>query len=158
MKTALVKDIGRLLKGKRWRLAVAESCTGGALASAITDIPGASEYFERGVVTYSNASKTDLLGVRAGTLKKFGAVSGVAAKEMAEGMRERSGADIALAVTGIAGPGGGGKEKPVGTVYIALATARKTQTKHFCFKGSRLKFKKSVVEAALGWVQKELTK
>lgn len=156
MKTRLAKEIGRLLKKKGWRLSLAESCTGGALASAITDLPGTSEYFEAGVVTYSNQSKSDFLGVRPDTLKKFGSVSGAVAKAMAEGMRKRSGAEVVLAVTGIAGPGGGTEAKPVGTVYIALATAKKCEAKHFRFEGGRLKFKKSVVKAALVWLQKEL--
>lgn len=158
----IAQEIGKLLKKKGWRLSVAESCTGGAIADAITNVPGSSEYFECGVVVYSNESKRALLGVRPATLQKHGAVSEAAACAMADGVRRRCGADIGLAVTGIAGPGGGTKEKPVGTVFLALAlasdTAASTQTsaKHFCFPQGRLKFKKSVVAAALDWLRKEL--
>lgn len=136
-------------------LSVAESCTGGALANAITDVPGASRYFKGGVVAYSNALKIDLLGVSRATLKKYGAVSGRVAKEMAEGIRRRCKTDYGIGVTGIAGPTGGTKEKPVGTVYIALASSKKTGVKRFCFSQGRLQFKKSVVAAALGWFRKE---
>ncbi|MDO8527977.1 MAG: CinA family protein [Deltaproteobacteria bacterium] len=150
--------VGELLLERKETLSTAESCTGGALANAITNIPGASGYFEQGVVTYSNRSKVDLLGVKEATLKKFGAVSEQVAKEMAEGMRKKSGTTYALAVTGIAGPSGGTKEKPVGTVYIALATPQKTEVKSFCFSHSRLEFKQLVVEATLDWLRQVLTK
>lgn len=159
----IAQKIGALLKKKGWRLAVAESCTGGALCDAITNVPGSSEYFLGGVVAYGNDLKREWVGVRAATLKKFGAVSESVAGEMAQGMLRRSGApnsggaDVALAVTGIAGPGGGTKEKPVGTVFIALTTAGKTEVKHFCFPGDRLEFKRRVVAEALSWLQKELS-
>lgn len=165
----IVQEIGALLKKRGWRLALAESCTGGALADAITNASGSSEYFEGGVVAYSNTFKIGLLGVNKNTLKKFGAVSESVAREMACGVLRRGGvlkqggAEVALAVTGIAGPGGGTKEKPVGTVFIALAmagaggtAAKKTEVKHFCFPGSRLEFKRRVVEEALRWLKQEL--
>jgi nicotinamide-nucleotide amidase len=116
----------RLLTERGETLVLAESCTGGHIANRITDVPGASAAFLCGLVTYSNEAKQDLLGVRAGTLAEHGAVSEPVAREMAEGARARFHADYALAVTGIAGPDGGTEEKPVGTVFIALATPRHT--------------------------------
>ena len=116
----------QLLTERGATLALAESCTGGYIANQITDVPGASAVLLAGMVTYSNAAKESLLGVRAETLAAHGAVSEATVREMAEGARARTGADYALAVTGIAGPGGGTEAKPVGTVFIALATARHT--------------------------------
>lgn len=110
-----------LLNERRQTLALAESCTGGFTANQITNVPGASEIFLGGIVAYSNAVKQKFLGVRAETLKRHGAVSEAVAREMAEGAQKKFGADFAIAVTGIAGPGGGTKSKPVGTVFIALA-------------------------------------
>jgi len=109
------------LTKRKKNLALAESCTGGFIANEITNVPGASEIFPGGIVAYSNAVKQKFLGVRPETLKKHGAVSEAVACEMAEGARKKFGADFAIAVTGIAGPGGGTKGKPVGTVFIALA-------------------------------------
>jgi len=114
-------EVGRLLHRHGKTLAVAESCTGGLIASRLTDIPGSSEYFERGVVSYSPASKTALLGVSPGLIRDHGVVSPEVARAMAEGIRQRSGTTFGLAATGIAGPTGGTPEKPVGLVCIALA-------------------------------------
>lgn len=111
--------LGRHLIARRWQLALAESCTGGGIAQAITDVPGSSAWFDRGFVTYSNASKIDMLGVQPSTLRQAGAVSEETALEMAAGALAHSRADLVLAVTGIAGPDGGTPDKPVGTVYIA---------------------------------------
>jgi nicotinamide-nucleotide amidase len=122
---------GRLLKEKKMTVCTAESCTGGYLAHLITSVPGASEYFLGSVVAYAYQAKIDLLGVSAGTLKQYGAVSEATVKEMAEGARNRFGADYALAVSGVAGPGGGTPEKPVGTVWIALAAPGKTEAQKF---------------------------
>src|SRR5882757_8306114 len=117
------ENIVRLLSTQKKTLALAESCTGGGIANRITNVPGASEIFLGGVVSYSNVAKETLLGVSAGSLAAHGAVSETVAREMAMGAREKFGADFAIAVTGIAGPGGGTVEKPVGTVFIALAGA-----------------------------------
>jgi nicotinamide-nucleotide amidase len=112
-----------LCRERRLTLATAESCTGGLIAACFTEIAGASDVFERGFVTYSNRAKEELLGVNAQTLALFGAVSNETALEMAAGARERAKTDIAIAVTGIAGPGGGSAEKPVGLVHLAVAAS-----------------------------------
>lgn len=118
-------------------IAVAESCTGGLVASKLTDIPGISAVFDRGLVTYSNRSKVQLLGVRQETLDRYGAVSEQTAREMAEGVRKNSGTDLGLSITGIAGPGGGTPEKPVGLVYAALAHKDGVVCKELKLWGSR---------------------
>lgn len=152
--TSLAKVVGELLLQQKATLSLAESCTGGAMATAITDISGSSEYFERGVVVYSNRSKTELLGVKKETLEKFGAVSEKTAKEMAEGIRKVANTTYSLSVTGIAGPTGGAfDEKPVGTVYIALATPKSTEVKQYCFQRERLEFKQLVTATALNWLR-----
>jgi nicotinamide-nucleotide amidase len=115
------ETVGRLLREREMTLAVAESCTGGLIGHRITDVPGSSAYFLLGVATYSNGAKEGVLGVRAGTLREHGAVSTQTAEEMAEGVRRLAGADLGVSTTGIAGPGGGTADKPVGTVCIAVA-------------------------------------
>ena len=117
----MISKIGRLLSSRGGKLAVAESCTGGLLGKLITDLPGSSNYFWGGIISYSNEAKQIILGVKEETLKTYGAVSRETAREMAQGMLKTSGADFALSITGIAGPDGGSSEKPVGLVYIALA-------------------------------------
>ena len=131
----------RLLTRGKKNLALAESCTGGCIAHRITNVPGASKIFPGGVVAYSNEVKQKNLGVRLETLKKHGAVSEAVAREMAEGARKKFGADFAIAVTGIAGPGGGTKARPVGTVFIALAGDFETVVvkKLNCFERERFK-------------------
>jgi nicotinamide-nucleotide amidase len=117
----LARRVGAALKARHFMLATAESCTGGWIAQAVTSVPGSSAWFERGFVTYSNAAKKELLGVRARTLARHGAVSEAAAREMAAGALAKSRAQVALAVTGVAGPDGGTRAKPVGTVCFAWA-------------------------------------
>ena len=126
--------IGRELRERGWMIATAESCTGGLVARALTETAGSSHWFERGFVTYSNQSKADLLGVQAATLERHGAVSEPTAGEMAEGALDRSRAQIALAITGIAGPGGAVPGKPVGTVcfgFACIEADRRVETLHF---------------------------
>lgn len=130
---ALVHSISLQLVARQWRLCTAESCTGGLIAAACTDLAGSSDWFERGIVSYSNASKCELLGVPADTIAAHGAVSSAVAEAMARGALSHSHAQVALAVTGVAGPAGGSVEKPVGTVWFgwALPHARWTAMQRF---------------------------
>ncbi len=146
-----------LLRSRKKSLVLAESCTGGLIANRITDIPGASEIFLGGVVSYANSAKEKFLGVRAETLRQHGAVSEAVAKEMAVGAREKFSADFALAVTGIAGPSGGTAEKPVGTVFIALATAAGVGAKKFLNVWERATFKQVTATQALEWLRQTLS-
>src|SRR6185437_10406301 len=130
MTDVLETKIVRWLTDRKQTLAVAESCTGGYISHRLTNVPGASTVFLSGIVTYSNAAKQTFLGVRAETLERYGAVSESVAREMAEGARQAIRADYAIATTGIAGPGGGTPEKPVGTVFIAVATPSETVVLH----------------------------
>jgi nicotinamide-nucleotide amidase len=148
---ALATRVGRRLKAKKRLLVSAESCTGGWVAQVVTSIPGSSAWFERGFVTYSNAAKRELLGVKAATLKKHGAVSEETAREMARGALARSKGNLALAVTGIAGPGGGSRDKPVGTVCFAWAYKKQLRSETRRFPGERESVRrKSVVRALQG--------
>lgn len=133
----LEQVIGRILKENHKTIAVAESCTGGMIANRLTNISGSSQYFKMGIVTYCNESKSAILGVEENTLKKYGAVSKETALEMAEGVRKISGCDIGLSSTGIAGPLGGSKLKPVGTIYIGLSLDGFSETYHKVFTGNR---------------------
>lgn len=146
----------KLLSARHETLAMAESCTGGFISHRITNVPGSSEVFLNGLVTYSTESKQRLLGVRDATLTGHGAVSEPTAREMAEGVRRQSKADYGLAVTGIAGPGGGTVEKPVGTVFIALATAERTVVNHQVLRYDRETFKFVVSQQALDFVRREI--
>lgn len=148
--------VGGLLKKKGCKIATAESCTGGMIANMLTNIPGASDWFDRGVVSYSNESKIEILKVKKETIQKFGAVSEECAKEMAEGAKRISGASFGLAVTGIAGPTGGSKNKPIGTVHIALASDRGTRHVHYCHPRDREIFKVLVAYEALEMLRREL--
>ncbi len=143
---------GRLLIKKRMSLSIAESCTGGLIADRITNVPGSSRYFDRGIITYSNKSKIAELGVDKELIKKYGAVSRPVALAMAKGMLKKSGSDIAIAVTGIAGPAGGRKKKPVGLVYIALARKGKALCVERHFAGSRRDIKNQTATAALALI------
>ena len=149
MKNNLSKNIGKKLRKNKETLAVAESCTGGFLGSVITEVAGSSDYFLGGVIVYKNKVKNELLGVPLSDLKKYGAVSEVVAKKMAQGIRRRLKATYGLAITGIAGPGGGSKEKPVGLVFIALSSVARTICKNYIFTGSRSKIRQQAVEKAL---------
>ena len=148
--------VGKLLKEKGWKLALAESCTGGLVAHRITAVPGSSDYFERGVVTYSNRSKTELLGVSPDLLKKHGAVSAEVAGAMAEGVEKNSGVEIGLSTTGIAGPAGGTPEKPVGLVYFGLATKEGAFTREELLFGGRERIKVFASAVALDWLRRYL--
>jgi nicotinamide-nucleotide amidase len=146
----------RLLTQRKRTLALAESCTGGNLAHRLTNVPGASAVFLGGVVSYANSAKETLLGVRAETLRQHGAVSEAVAREMAAGARARFGSDFALAVTGIAGPAGGTVEKPVGTVFIALASAGGVEVEHRLNPWDRVTFKDVTGTQALEQLRKKL--
>ena len=139
----------RLLTRQGKTLALAESCTGGFIANQITNVPGASEIFPGGIVAYSNDAKKKFLGVRAKTLAGHGAVSEAVARAMAEGALKKFGADFAIAVTGIAGPGGGTKSKPVGTVFIALAGGGETVVERKLNPLDREQFKQATANQAL---------
>lgn len=147
---------GKLLREKGQTLSIAESCTGGKIASMITSVPGCSDYFMGSVTAYSNAGKCRLLGVNPDSIKVHGAVSRPVAEEMARGARELFGTAIAVATTGIAGPSGGSTEKPVGTTWIAVSTARSTQAKKFSFGEHRGRNIQKAAIAALFMLMKEL--
>jgi nicotinamide-nucleotide amidase len=152
---ALARRVGKRLKAGRARLVTAESCTGGWIAQAVTAIPGSSAWFERGFVTYSNAAKRELLGVKQRTLRKFGAVSEETAREMAKGALQNSRGTIAVAVTGVAGPTGGSDEKPVGMVCFAFATSRMISSESRRFKGKRESVRRqSVIHALKGVLER----
>lgn len=146
---ALALKVGRALVVRGVRLATAESCTGGWIAKALTDVPGSSDWFDGGVVSYSNTSKTAMLGVSEQTLRQHGAVSEQTVREMAEGARERFAAALAVAVSGIAGPTGGSPGKPVGTVYFAWATPGGTTVAKRQFSGGREAVRRQTVALAL---------
>lgn len=133
----LPKRVVKLLMEKNMTLSSAESCTGGLFSQEVTNISGASQIFDRGIVTYSNNAKMEELGVKAETLAAFGAVSKETAYEMAEGVREVSGTDIGVSVTGIAGPTGATKDKPVGLVYIGISTKDSTNVRELRLEGDR---------------------
>ena len=152
----LSQVLGRLLGERGKTLSVAESCTGGLMASLITRIPGSSEYFLGGAVTYANEAKIGLLSVPGRLIRLFGAVSREVAFAMAEGARRRFETDFALSVTGIAGPGGGSPEKPVGTVWIGLVTPTETVARRFLFPGSRHEIQTLTAYTALDWLRRYL--
>jgi nicotinamide-nucleotide amidase len=141
--------IAGLLTEKKLTISVAESCTGGLITNRLTDVSGSSDYLERGLVTYSNKAKITMLDVPTEIIEKHGAVSEETARLMAEGVRKLAGTDLGLSSTGIAGPTGGSKEKPVGTVYIALADSKQTICRHYSYRWDRKRNKDMFSEAAL---------
>lgn len=154
---SLESVVGRLLRARRLTLSLAESCTGGLLGHRITNAPGSSAYFERGVVAYSNRAKEELLGVPKELLLSHGAVSAPVAEAMARGIAEASGTDLGLSVTGIAGPEGGTAAKPVGTVFIGLASPDGVQSSRFLFAGSRESIKWQSTQLALDLLRRYLS-
>lgn len=153
---SLVEKIITVAKAKGVKLALAESCTGGMIAAAITDVPGSSDIFQGSAVTYSNQAKEDLLGVERDIIIKVGAVSCECAVQMAEGARRIYNAELALSVTGVAGPGGGTPEKPVGTVWFGYCSSVKEKTFVRRFSGTRDDVRKATVKTALEYLLKEL--
>jgi nicotinamide-nucleotide amidase len=155
----LAAQVGELLKSHGMTLATAESCTGGGVAQAITEVAGSSAWFERGFVTYSNLSKQQMLGVREATLKQHGAVSEMTVREMVAGALRHSTAQVALAVSGIAGPDGGTADKPVGTVWFAWGIKNgETRAQRYQLGGSRAEVREQSVRIALQGVSNLLNK
>lgn len=144
-----VQPLAAALRSRGWRMAAAESCTGGLIAAACTDLAGSSDWFERGFVSYSNAAKTELLGVDAGLIATHGAVSEAVALAMLQGALQRSPVQLAVAVTGIAGPGGAAPGKPVGTVWLAWGTAQLQRAERLQLPGDRAAVRRATVQAAL---------
>ncbi|MGH9176601.1 MAG: nicotinamide-nucleotide amidohydrolase family protein, partial [Vicinamibacterales bacterium] len=152
---SLEEVVGDLLRTRGWRVALAESCTGGLATSRLTDVPGSSDYVERSVVAYSNRSKTELLGVPESLIAEHGAVSERVAEAMAHGVRQRAHVDVGVGITGIAGPAGGSEAKPVGTVCIAVMTDA-TQVRTFRFPGNRELVKTFAAFTAIDMVRRVL--
>ena len=148
-KDEVLKKLSTLLIENKLTIATAESCTGGLIAHRLTNISGSSAYFDRGIISYSNQAKHDLLDVPDQLIKEYGAVSTEVAEAMANGARKNAHTDIGLSTTGIAGPTGGSKEKPVGLVYIGLSTADYTQVHRHVSSGSRLENKEHFCITAL---------
>jgi nicotinamide-nucleotide amidase len=145
--------VGDLLRAARWRIALAESCTGGLLASLLTDVPGSSDYVDRGAICYSNRAKAEWLGVPASLITTHGAVSEPVAQAMAEGARAQANANVGIGITGIAGPDGGTPDKPVGTVAIAVVTDREARVRTFQFLGDRALVKFQSAQAAMNMLR-----
>lgn len=150
------EEVVELLKKNGLTVTTAESCTGGLVAARLVDVPGVSEVFKQGFITYSNKAKRKLLNVKKTTLKELGAVSEKTAREMAKGAILASGADAAVATTGIAGPDGGSEEKPVGLVYIAVSVRGQLYVEKHQFDGDRTEVRESTVQAALLLLKKGL--
>ncbi|MBS3749556.1 MAG: CinA family protein [Candidatus Thermoplasmatota archaeon] len=152
----LIESIAELLTDKKLTVATAESCTGGLLGHVLTSVSGSSVYYDRGIISYTNQAKQELLNVSLDLLQEYGAVSKQVARSMAKGVRKNAKADIGVSTTGIAGPTGGTKKKPVGLVYIGLSTRKKTVVNRFVFDGDRLENKDSTCIEALRLLQKEI--
>ena len=155
---SLEEVVGEMLRAAKKTVALAESCTGGLISKRITDVSGSSDYFEGAFVSYSNRWKKTLLGVSGETLKHHGAVSEETAREMAENVRQKAGTDFGLSATGIAGPTGGTKEKPVGLVYMAISDGKKTVARKFNFRGDREWVRYRASQAALNMIRECLLK
>lgn len=153
---SLARELGERLRARGWHVASAESCTGGWLAKSFTDVPGSSAWFGWGFVTYANEAKTAMVGVSPELIAEHGAVSEPVVCAMAEGAREVSGADLAVAVSGIAGPRGERPDKPVGTIWIAWASAAGTHAEHSVFAGDRESIRRQSVALALRGLLAEL--
>ena len=151
------EEVGRALKSRGLTIAAAESCTGGLVASRLTDVPGSSDYVLGGIVSYTDEVKAGVLGVAREVLSENGAVSEPCARLMAEGARRKFGADIGVSVTGFAGPGGGAKDAPLGTVFVAVAGENGTQAARHLFSGERKEIKFRASQAALALVLSYIT-
>ena len=145
----LEKATGDLLREKGWTVSIAESCTGGLVCDRITDVPGSSDYFEGGMVNYSNESKAKHLGIRLDDIRKYGAVSPQVAEKMAQGVRKAFNTTFGLSTTGVAGPTGGTKRSPIGRVFIGVAKGNRTWVKKLDLKGKRREIKEEATEKAL---------
>ena len=156
MQTALAEEVVKMLKNAGMTVTTVESCTGGLLSGTLVDVAGVSDVFDQGYVTYANEAKQSLVGVKPETLASYGAVSEQTAREMAEGGAKAANASAALAVTGIAGPDGGSKEKPVGLVYIGCCVNGTTVVERNVFSGSRREVREQSVAAALKLLKKQL--
>ena len=152
----LEKNIGDLLRRKGWTLSIAESCTGGLVCDRITDVSGSSDYFMGGMVTYSNESKAEHLGIPVNFIRRYGAVSAQVAKRMAKGVRKVFGTNFGLSTTGVAGPTGGTKRSPIGRVFIGLTDGRRTWVKKLDLKGSRREIKEKATEKTLQFFYERL--
>lgn len=149
METSLEKQLGEALRDRGWTIAFAESCTGGLVGHRMTNIPGSSDYYLGSVTAYAYNAKEHLLGVEAATLEQHGAVSETTVLEMATGIRNALGADLGISISGIAGPGGGTTEKPVGLVWIGISSSVEIKAKRFNFAGGRLEVKQQAADEAL---------
>jgi nicotinamide-nucleotide amidase len=154
--TNMEEVVGQALVEHGFKIATAESCTGGLLTKRLTDTPGSSSYVERGFITYSNASKVELLGVRPADLEAHGAVSAPVAEQMAAGAAKKAGVEIGVGITGVAGPDGGSEEKPVGTVFIAVATPKTKGVRKYSFAGTRVTVRERSVQTALDLVRRAI--
>ena len=153
-----LEQISNLMTKNKLTIAVAESCTGGLICHMLTNIPGSSNFFKAGIISYSNSAKMQFLNVEKITLEKYGAVSSQTAEEMAQGIRIKANVDVGLSTTGIAGPGGGTQKKPIGLVYIALSTKEGMAVHKQNFTGTRLENKKSTCKKAFKMLLQYLIK
>ena len=152
----LEETIGNRLREEGWTLSIAESCTGGLVNDRITNVSGSSDYFEGGMVTYSNESKAKHIGIPLDTIKRYGAVSPQVARKMAQGVRKAFSTTFGLSTTGVAGPTGGTKRAPIGRIFIGFANGRKTLVRREDLKGSRKEIKKKAAQKALQFFYERL--